>query len=109
MSGTSPGPGSITSGSSQAVVSGGSAVFTLSRPGTVDMVGSTCTGGSFDVAGTTYTVPNVTANCGMVFSFAALPPATGAHSIPTLSEWGLIILSGLMGLFVVGIRRRQML
>ena len=109
VSGTSPGPGSITSGSSQAVVSGGSAVFTLSRPGTVDMVGSTCTGGSFDVAGTTYTVPNVTANCGMVFSFAALPPATGAHSIPTLSEWGLIILSGLMGLFVVGIRRRQML
>ena len=59
-----------------------------------------------DAAGTTYTVPNVTANCAMVFSFAALPSAA---SIPTLGEWGLIILSGLMGLFVVGMRRRRML
>jgi len=105
VSGTSPGPGSITAGASQTLVSGSSAVFALSRPGTVDPA-STCTGGSFDAAGTTYTVPNVTANCAMVFSFAALPSAA---SIPTLSEWGLIILSGLMGLFVVGMRRRRML
>ena len=109
VSGTSPGPGSITSGSTQSVMSGSSAVFTLSRPGTVESVGSSCTGGSFDAAGTTYTVPNVTANCAMVFSFAALPPVPASpQAIPTLSEWGLIILSALMGLFMVGMQRRRM-
>ena len=106
VSGASPGPGSITAGASQTLAGGSSAVFTLSRPGTVDPA-STCVGGSFDAAGTTYTVPNVVANCDMVFSFAALPPSVA--SIPTLSEWGMIILSGLMVLFMVGMRRRQML
>lgn len=31
----------------------------------------------------------------------------GPRSIPTLSEWGLIALSALMGLFMVGMRRRM--
>jgi len=108
VSPASAGPGTITMGSTQSVTGGGAAVFTLSRPGTVDPA-STCPAGSFDVAGTTYTVPNVTANCAVVFSFAALPPAPVAPaSIPTLSQWGLAILSALMGLFMVGMHRRRM-
>lgn len=35
------------------------------------------------------------------------PPA-GPQSIPTLSEWGLILLSALVGLFMVGMQRRRM-
>lgn len=74
--------------------------FTLSRAGTVDPA-STCTGGSFDATNTTYTVPNVTATCAMVFSFAAV---AAPQSIPTLSEWGLIIMSVLMALGMVIMR-----
>ena len=37
------------------------------------------------------------------------PVAAASASIPTLSEWGLITLSALMGLFVVGVGRRRML
>ena len=105
VSATSPGPGSLTAGATQSVPSGGSAVFTLSRAGTVDPA-STCTGGSFDATNTTYTVPNVTATCAMVFSFAAV---AAPQSIPTLSEWGLVIMSALMALGMVIMRRRQML
>src|SRR5690606_27320500 len=91
VSATSPGPGSVLTGATQNVVSGGTAVFTLSRAGTVDAA-STCTGGSFDTSNTVYTVPNVTAACAMVFSFAAVVPSPSTpQSIPTLSEWGLII------------------
>lgn len=107
VSGTSAGPGTVMVGATQNVVSGGSAIFVLSRAGTVD-ASSSCTGGSFDAAGTTYTVPNVTAGCAMVFNFAAVAAPSAAHSIPTLSEWGLIILSALVGLFMVAMRRRQM-
>lgn len=106
VSGTSPGPGVITVGSTQNIASGGSAVFTLSRPGTVDTA-STCIGGSFDAASTTYTVPSVTANCAMVFGFAAMAPAASVQGIPTLSQWGLMILSALMALLMIGMRRRQ--
>ena len=34
--------------------------------------------------------------------------AMSTASIPTLNEWGLIILSALMGLFRVGVQRRRM-
>ena len=34
--------------------------------------------------------------------------AMSTASIPTLNEWGLIILSALMGLFMVGVQRRRM-
>ena len=107
VSGASPGPGSVTVGATQNVAGGDSAVFTLSRAGTAD-VASTCTGGSFDATNTTYTVPNVTANCAMVFSFAAVAAAANPQSIPTLSEWGLIIMSALIALCMVAMRRRRM-
>jgi hypothetical protein len=42
----------------------------------------------------------------MVFSFAAV---AAPQSIPTLSEWGLVIMSALMALGMVIMRRRQML
>lgn len=104
VSATSPGSGTITAGSVQTVVTGTSAVITLSRAGEVETVGSTCTGGSFNADKTTYTVPNVTANCEMVFKFAvvALPA-----SIPTLNEWGVFILSCFMGLLVLSASRRR--
>ena len=50
----------------------------------------------------TYTL-TAAASCAVAFAF--VPAAT---SIPTLSEWGLAILSALMGLAMVGMRRRQM-
>ncbi len=106
VSATSPGPGSVLTGATQNVINGGTAVFTLSRAGTVDS-SSTCPGGSFEASNTVYTVPNVTAACAMVFSFAAVvPPPNSAQSIPTLSEWGLIILSALLALCMVAMRRR---
>lgn len=105
VSAGSPGPGSIVTGASQSVVHGGSAVFTLSRAGATIDPASTCPAGSFDGAGTTYTVPNVTADCSVVFSFPAL--AASAASIPTLSEWGLILLSALMGVLTLGGLRRR--
>lgn len=100
----SPGPGSILAGASQNVMNGSSAVFTLSRAGaTIDL--ASCPAGTFDGAGTTYTVPNITTDCSVVFSFPALPAS--AASIPTLSEWGLIILSALMGVLTLGALRRR--
>lgn len=102
----SPGPGSILAGASQNVMNGSSAVFTLSRAGaTIDLASTTCPAGTFDGAGTTYTVPNITTDCSVVFSFPALPAS--AASIPTLSEWGLIILSALMGVLTLGALRRR--
>lgn len=107
VSATSPGTGSITAGSVQTVVTGTSAVITLSRAGEVETVGSTCTGGSFNADKTTYTVPNVTANCAMVFKFAVAPVVASPAAIPTLSEWGMIILTAVMGLAAFGASRRR--
>lgn len=53
--------------------------------------------------GNTYTTNPVNASCTVAFSFVMVPT-----SIPTLSEWGLLILSALMALFFVGMHRRQM-
>lgn len=71
------------------------------------IAGSTCTGTLSAAAPYTYTVNAAAASCTANFAFAAAAPAAVA-SIPTLSEWGLIILSGLMGLLMLGMRRRQM-
>lgn len=68
--------------------------------------GSTCTGTLSASAPYTYTVPSA-ADCTANFAFAAAA-AGNVASIPTLSEWGLIILSALMALFALGMRRRQM-
>jgi uncharacterized repeat protein (TIGR01451 family) len=107
VSATSPGTGTITAGGVQTVATGNSAVFTLSRAGEVESVGSSCTGGSFNADKTQYTVPNVTANCAMVFKFAAAPAVASTAAIPTLNEWGVLILSGVMGLLVLGVSRRR--
>ena len=68
---------------------------------------STCTGTLSTAAPYTYTVTSAAANCTVNFAFEAASTGTVA-SIPTLSEWGLIILSALMGLMALGMRRRRM-
>lgn len=106
--------GSVLSGTgtvspaSQSVMPGASAVITLA-PGAgmraaLD-ASSTCTGGSFNAGFTTYTVPAVAADCTAVFRFAPAM-AAGPASIPTLSEWGMIILSALLALMAWVHRRR---
>lgn len=91
---------------------GDTRVWTLT-PATAGMVptvvaGSTCTGTLSATAPYTYTVTNVAASCAVAFAFAGGAGAQVA-SIPTLSEWGLIILSALIGLAMLGMRRRQMI
>lgn len=91
---------------------GDTRVWTLT-PATAGMVptvvaGSTCTGTLSATAPYTYTVTNVVASCAVAFAFAGGAGAQVA-SIPTLSEWGLIILSALIGLVMLGMRRRQMI
>jgi len=88
---------------------GDTRVWTLT-PSVAGMVphvlpGSTCVGTLSATAPFTYTVTNAAASCAVAFAFAAPAPA----SIPTLSEWGLIVLSVLMGLFMVGMQRRRKL
>ena len=93
---------------------GDSRVWTLT-PGTPGQVprlaaGSTCVGTLSAAAPYTYTVNNAQADCVANFAFAAPAPAGGnVAGIPTLSQWGLILLSALMGLFMVGMHRRRML
>ena len=86
---------------------GDSRVWTVTpAPGYVPrlMPGATCTGTLSTTAPYTYTVTNAT-NCTASFAFVA---SSTAHAIPTLSEWGMIILTALMALVFVGARRRQM-
>lgn len=92
---------------SQAVYPGASAAVTLTPGAGMRAVldaSSTCTGGSFNASSTLYTQPNVTADCTTVFKF--VPAAVSPTSIPTLSEWGLIIMSALLALMAIGQRRR---
>ena len=88
---------------------GDTRVWTLT-PATAGMIptvvaGSTCTGTLSATAPYTYTITNVAASCSVAFAFAA-PPAT---SVPTMSEWGMIILVALIVLATLGMRRRQMI
>jgi hypothetical protein len=90
---------------------GDTRVWTLT-PATAGMVpsvvaGSTCTGTLSATAPYTYTMTNATAACAVAFAFAGAGGQVA--SIPTLSEWGLIILSALIGLGMIGMRRRQMI
>lgn len=100
-------PGQNAAGETVLAV-GDTRVWTLTpgTPGSVPSVvpGSTCTGLLSATAPYTYTVTNATTSCAVAFAFRAAVPA----SIPTLSEWGLIILSVLMGLSMLVVRRRQM-
>ena len=72
------------------------------------VLSSTCPAGVLSAtAPYTYTVAGVTASCAVVFAFT-VPSSTAA--IPTLNEWGLLILSALLGLGVAltGARRRAL-
>ncbi|AVP57138.1 IPTL-CTERM sorting domain-containing protein [Pulveribacter suum] len=112
------GTGSVTTPGQDAtgktlLAKGDSRVWALT-PGTLGQVpslapGSTCTGTLSATAPYTYAVNNAQADCVANFAFAAPAPAGGnVAGIPTLSEWGLVILSSLMGLFMVGMHRRRM-
>ena len=84
---------------------GNTVVYTVTpNPGFTARIatgGSACGG---TLSGTTFTTNPVNASCTVAVSFVALSvPA----SIPTLSEWGLLILSALMGVFFVATHRRQ--
>ncbi len=84
---------------------GNTVVYTVTPdPGFVARVaagGSACGG---TLVGTTYTTNPVNASCTVGVTFVALAvPA----SIPTLSEWGLLILSALMAAFFIYFHRRQ--
>lgn len=110
--GTVTTPGQTAAGQTT-LAKGDSRVWTITPgPGQVPSLapGSTCTGTLSAAAPYTYTVNNVLANCVANFAFAPAAPAGGqVAAIPTLSEWGLIILSALMGLFMVGgMHRRRM-
>lgn len=88
------------------VVSGGQLVYNLTpAPGFVPRVatgGSACGG---TLSGNTFTTSPVAANCtvDVTFEFVAQ-----ANAVPTLSQWGLLMLSALMGLMVLGARRKHM-
>ncbi|EER59829.1 hypothetical protein AcdelDRAFT_2596 [Acidovorax delafieldii 2AN] len=108
--GTVTTPGQNAAGDTVLAV-GDTRVWTLT-PSAVGMVpsvlaGSTCTGTLSATAPYTYTVTNATAACAVSFAFAGAGSGQVA-SIPTLSEWGLILLSALIGLGMIGMRRRQM-
>lgn len=83
---------------------GNTVVYTVTpNPGFVAQIaagGSACGG---TLVGNTYTTNPVNASCTVGVTFVAIPT-----SIPTLSEWGLLILSALMGVFFLVSQRRQM-
>lgn len=80
--------------------------LTPTVPGTPPRIlpGATCTGTLSTTAPYTYTVTNASTDCVVAFAFGAI---AAPASIPTLNEWGLIILSALVGLFMLGMQRRR--
>jgi hypothetical protein len=105
--GTVSTPGQNAAGETVLAI-GDTRVWTLTptTPGMVPSVvaGSTCTGTLSATAPYTYTVSGVAASCTVAFAFAA----AASHSVPTLNEWGLILLCALMALAMLGMRRRVM-
>jgi uncharacterized repeat protein (TIGR01451 family) len=85
---------------------GDTVVYTLAPdPGFMARIatgGSACGG---TLVGNTYTTNPVNASCTVAVSFVTL---SAPASIPTLSEWGLLILSVLMVAFFAVLHRRQM-
>ena len=103
--GTVTTPGQNASG--QTVLGrGDSRVYTLApAPGYKPVLvpgPNACTG---MLSNNTFTVNNVQNDCFVRIRFV---PKDALTSVPTLSEWGLIILSVAMGLFALGVRRQQM-
>lgn len=93
--------GTISPSTPQTVNSGSTTAFTVTpNAGYTASVGGTCGGA---LVGTTYTTNAITADCTVAATFTQATPA----AIPTLSEWGLILLAGLLGLFGMGVMRRR--
>lgn len=101
---TSGANGSMSPTGVTGVVAGNRAVYTLApAAGFIARIatGGTACGGT--LSGNTFTTNTVNANCTVDVTFVA---AT-ANSIPTLSEWGLILMSALLGLMAF-MHRRQL-
>ena len=90
-------------GVTNVAAAGNTVVYTVTpNPGFVAQIatgGSACGG---TLVGTTYTTNPVNASCTVGVTFVAIPT-----SIPTLSEWGLLILSALMAAFFAIFYRKQ--
>jgi len=85
------------------------AVTVLNQPTVRTTTGQTCTvsGGSGTISGAN--VSSVSVSCVNNNAPPVTPPTSGpSKPIPTLSEWGLILMSGLLGLAVF-IRQRKLL
>ena len=90
------GGGTITPNTPSTVNSGTQVVYTLSpTPGYRAQVAGTCGG---VLSGNTFTTSAVTADCTVVVTFAVIP----ANPVPTLSQWGLILMTALLALLAVG-------
>ena len=92
-------------GATNVAAPGNTVVYTVTPdPGFVARIatsGGACGG---TLVGNTYTTNPVNASCTVGVTFVAIAvPA----SIPTLSEWGLLILSALMAAFFIYFHRRQ--
>ena len=99
--------GGTVSPATQSVMPGTNAVIVLSPAKGMRAAwdaSSTCGGGSFNANFTAYTIPSVAADCTAVFRFAPAP--VDANAIPTLSEWGMVLLSALLAAMVWMHRRR---
>ena len=69
--------------------------------------GTPTTVGTFSgtVTATNGTAPDATQNFSIVISAVAPPPSPGTP-IPTLSEWALLLLSALLAISAIALRRR---
>jgi hypothetical protein len=93
------GSGTISPATPQSVASGASIAFTFTpSPGFIlgGLQGS-CSG---NLVGNVFTSGAITANCTVGAVFAAAPIVQAA-AVPTLSQWALLLLSGLAALLVV--------
>ncbi len=95
--------------SATAGASGNVVTYSSSTPGVCTVSGST-------VTGVTAGICTIVANLAGNGSYGAAPQATLTFAIvlqgvvaaiPTLSEWGVILLAGMLGLFGMGVIRRR--
>jgi hypothetical protein len=94
------GNGSISPAAAQTVALGSQQVFTLSPSAgymaRVETGGTACPG---NLVGNTFTTNAIAGSCTVVASFVS---ASGVASVPTLSEWGMILLT--LMLVVLGLK-----
>lgn len=98
--------GTVSTTGPQGVPAGGQVSYTLTPdPGYVARVvtgGNACTG---TLVNNVFTTDPVNSSCTVQFIFVRSDAALG---IPTLSQWGLILLSALMAMAAYGTSRRRM-